>query len=152
MTIKLNKADILLGKDSKKEIVIEELNGSITIRPLTDSQWQDVKAVMQAGVQVESKLPEFKKDKDGKPIPVTIEDLKDILQVRVDTEEYSKAASKANILICHYGLGESAGYWTIEEVKNIKIIGLVEKLATHILELTGVTKEGNEFIEPFRTN
>lgn len=49
----LSKADLLNGKDSIKEFEFPELGGSISLRPLTDGEFQEVQAVKVSGGKLE---------------------------------------------------------------------------------------------------
>lgn len=143
ISLVLSKADLLNGKDSIKEFEFPELGGSISLRPLTDGEFQEVQAVKVSGGKLEG-APVVK---NGEIDPVATQKA---IRVQMDLGETQKKEFEGDCLAVAYSLSHSGETWTPDEVRNLKPIGIVTRIAEKVYEISGIKEGIVEDVKNFR--
>jgi len=139
---KLTKADILQGKDAVHEIEVEEWEGSISVRPLTEGEYAQVEALKGSCAKLGGGAVY---DEDG-----NVDRLKTAegMNIEMDMENYVQKEFEGNAIAVAFAMSVDEE-WTVEEVKQLKPPGVVAKIAYKVYKLSGVTG-GLEAIQKFR--
>jgi len=111
----LTKARLLEGVERTEQVEIPRLNGKVEIRPLTEAQWTEVRAIMVKDTTVTM-------SRRGSQIDAAIAQRND---------------SASDLLICRYGLVEE---WTDKEFNRLPA-GTLAEVSEKIQELSGVSKK-----------
>jgi len=130
--------DLILGKETVHDTYIEELNGTLPLRPLTDGEWSQVQNLQRKGMKLKTAPMEPGKARTQKPE----------VGFEFDLQEFSQAEYAADLLIVKFGVVIPGGL-TDTDIKNMKA-GAPAAIARKILEITGVKKENIEQIKSFR--
>lgn len=142
---KLTKADILKGASQVKTQYFEKLGGELDVRPLTEGEWAEIEALRGSGAKIKGS-PKF--DKNGS---FDIRSMQKDLQVVIDSKEMQMLEFEAKAKAVAWGLSTSSdNQWTVEEVKQLKPVGVVDDIARFIFKISGVTEEGAEEARNFR--
>ena len=89
--------------------------------------------------------PKF--DKNGN---FDVKALQQSMTVEIDAEEIQLLEYEARAKAVAYGLSVGEDKWTVEEVKQLRPIGVIEEIAQFIYEISGISQEANEFAHSFR--
>lgn len=116
----LTKQQILEGKNAEEDVEIEQLGGSVTIRPLTDGQWARVQAVATEGLRLTMRNRGTEQETDAGRSAVN--------------------NHKAELLTCKMGLVET---WNDTELDSLKA-GTVSAIADAIKKLSGISDDETE--------
>lgn len=142
---KLTKVDILKGVNNVKIQYFDKLGGEIEVRPLTEGEWAEIEALRSSGAKIKGK-PTF--DKSGS---LDIKSMQQKLQVEIDSKEIQLMEFEAKAKAVAWGLSTSPdNQWTVEEVKQLRPVGVVDDIAEFIFKISGVTEEGAEEARNFR--
>lgn len=141
---KLTKADILKGATQVHSHYFEKLGGEIDVRPLTEGEWAEIEAMRVKGTKIKGQ-PKF--DKNGN---FDVKALQQSMAVEIDAEEIQLLEYEARAKAVAYGLSVGEDKWTVEEVKQLRPIGVIEEIAQFIYEISGLSQEANEFAHSFR--
>ncbi len=142
---KLTKADILKGVNNVKTQYFDKLGGEVELRPLTEGEWAEIEAIRGSGAKIKGK-PTF--DKSGN---LDIKSMQQNLQVEIDSKEIQLMEFEAKAKAVAWGLSTSPdNQWTVEEVKQLRPVGVIDDIAEFIFKISGVTKEGAEEARNFR--
>lgn len=142
---KLTKADILKGSNQVRTKYFEKLGGELDVRPLTEGEWAEIEALRSSGAKIKGK-PTF--DKSGN---LDIKSMQQNLQVEIDSKEIQLMEFEAKAKAVAWGLSTSSdNQWTVEEVKQLRPVGVVDDIAGFIFKISGVTEEGAEEARNFR--
>ncbi len=142
---KLTKADILKGVNNVKTQYFDKLGGEVEVRPLTEGEWAEIEALRSSGAKIKGK-PTF--DKSGN---LDIKTMQQNLQVEIDSKEIQLMDFEAKAKAVAWGLSTSSdNQWTVEEVKQLRPVGVVDDIAEFIFKISGVTEEGVEEARNFR--
>ncbi len=136
---RLTKADLLKGKESVEYVFFEELDGELPLKPLTDGQWSQVRAVRFAGMKA--------KGKPGSSDP----------DMEFEVGKLREQSFEACALAVSFAIADGET-WTVDDVKRMRPAGIVEKIADEVFRITGVspdegvefTKEQEEDVKSFR--
>jgi len=145
---KLTKEDIIRGVKKVEDVVFEELGGSITLRPLTDGEYLHAQIIVLNAMKAGGSLDELKKaaadakKKGSKGNPF------DGMNIQMDVGALTEAEYEQSVYIVSCGMIDPK--LTLAEVKDMQPIGIVKKIATKILEMSGVGKELEAQIDTFR--
>lgn len=142
---KLTKADILKGVNNVRTQYFDKLGGEIDVRPLTEGEWAEIEALRSSGAKIKGK-PTF--DKSGN---LDIKSMQQNLQVEIDSKEIQLMEFEAKAKAVAWGLSTSPdNQWTVEEVKQLRPVGVVDDIAEFIFKISGVTEESVEEARNFR--
>lgn len=142
---KLTKADILKGASQVKTQYFEKLGGELDVRPLTEGEWAEIESMRGSGVKIKGS-PKF--DRNGN---FDIRSVQKDLQVVIDPKEMQMLEFEAKAKAVAWGLSTSSdNQWTVEEVKQLRPVGVVDDIAEFIFKISGVTEEGAEEARNFR--
>lgn len=142
---KLTKADILKGVNNIRTQYFDKLGGEIDVRPLTEGEWAEIEALRSSGAKIKGK-PTF--DKSGN---LDIKSMQQNLQVEIDSKEIQLMEFEAKAKAVAWGLSTSPdNQWTVEEVKQLRPVGVVDDIAEFIFKISGVTEESVEEARNFR--
>lgn len=142
---KLTKADILKGVNSIRTQYFDKLGGEIDVRPLTEGEWAEIEALRSSGAKIKGK-PTF--DRSGN---LDIKSMRQNLQVEIDTKELQLMEFEAKAKAVAWGLSTSPdNQWTVEEVKQLRPVGVIDDIAEFIFKISGVTEESVEEVRNFR--
>lgn len=142
---KLTKADILKGVNNVRTQYFDKLGGEVELRPLTEGEWAEIEALRSSGTKIKGK-PTF--DKSGN---LDIKSMQQNLQVEIDSKEIQLMEFEAKAKAVARGLSTSPdNQWTVEEVKQLRPVGVVDDIAQFIFKISGVTEEGAEEARNFR--
>ena len=142
---KLTKADILKGASQVKTQYFEKLGGELDVRPLTEGEWAEIESMRGSGAKIKGS-PKF--DKNGN---FDIRSMQKDLQVIIDSREMQMLEFEAKAKAVAWGLSTSSdNQWTVEEVKQLRPVGVVDDIAGFIFKISGVTEEGAEEARNFR--
>jgi len=142
---KLTKADILKGVNNVRTQYFDKLGGEIDVRPLTEGEWAEIEALRSSGAKIKGK-PTF--DRSGN---LDIKSMQQSLQVEIDSKELQLMEFEAKAKAVAWGLSTSPdNQWTVEEVKQLRPVGVVDDIAEFIFKISGVTEEGAEEARNFR--
>lgn len=141
----VTKAEILSGKDYEEKVYIEELKGEITIRPLSERQYAQVQQIKSTATKL---VGGAKYDEEGN---VDQKRSTEEMKVEVDIGLSQKLDLEANATAVAYSMttGDNES-WTVDEVLNLRPIGIVKKIAQLVYSLSGVTEERAGATKPFR--
>lgn len=134
----LTKAKILSGKDYRETVYIKSLNGEVTIRPLTQSEYARVESLLAEGTKVSVK---------GRGKNLDSSDA----NVEVDVGEITRKEHESQCLTVSLCLSGDES-WTEEEVGQISPAGAVKEIAKEIYRISGVNPDGRKLAENFRQN
>lgn len=141
---KLTKADILKGTNNIRTQYFDKLGGEVELRPLTEGEWAEIEALRSSGAKIKGK-PTFKNGN------LDIKSMQQNLQVEIDSKEIQLMEFEAKAKAVAWGLSTSPdNQWTVEEVKQLRPVGVVDDIAEFIFKISGVTKEGAEEARNFR--
>ena len=142
---KLTKADILKGVNNIRTQYFDKLGGEIDVRPLTEGEWAEIEALRSSGAKIKGK-PTF--DKSGN---LDIKSMQQNLQVEIDSKEIQLMEFEAKAKAVAWGLSTSPdNQWTVEEVKQLRPVGVVDDIAEFIFKISGVTEESVNEVRNFR--
>lgn len=142
---KLTKADILKGVNNIRTQYFDKLGGEIDVRPLTEGEWAEIEALRSSGAKIKGK-PTF--DKNGN---LDIKSMQQNLQVEIDSKEIQLMEFEAKAKAVAWGLSTSPdNQWTVEEVKQLRPVGVIDDIAEFIFKISGVTEESVEEVRNFR--
>lgn len=142
---KLTKADILKGVNNVRTQYFDKLGGEIDVRPLTEGEWAEIEALRSSGAKIKGK-PTF--DKNGN---LDIKSMQQNLQVEIDSKEIQLMEFEAKAKAVAWGLSTSPdNQWTVEEVKQLRPVGVIDDIAEFIFKISGVTEESVEEARNFR--
>ncbi len=142
---KLTKADILKGASQVKTQYFEKLGGELDVRPLTEGEWAEIESIRGSGVKIKGS-PKF--DRNGN---FDIQSMKKDIQMVIDPKEMQMLEFEAKAKAVAWGLSTSSdNQWTVEEVKQLRPVGVVDDIAEFIFKISGVTEEGAEEARNFR--
>lgn len=143
--MKLTKADILKGVNNVRTQYFDKLGGEIDVRPLTEGEWAEIEALRSSGAKIKGK-PTF--DKNGN---LDIKSMQQNLQVEIDSKEIQLMEFEAKAKAVAWGLSTSPdNQWTVEEVKQLRPVGVIDDIAEFIFKISGVTEESVEEVRNFR--
>src|SRR5690606_33913782 len=138
---RLSKSDLLQGRDQVHYVYFEELGGEIPLRPLTDGQWAQIQAIKSSGGILRGR-PVMDADGD-------IDMSKTELALEIDVAKASEKDYEADALTVMYALADGSR-WTLEDVKQLRPAGIVQKIAKKVREISGVLPEQLSALESFR--
>ncbi len=115
----VTREQILKGKSYTEEVRVKGYDESFQIRPLTDGEYAEVRAVALKNTRLKS---------DGK-----------IDWENTQITDVVKAQAESKFLTVAYGLSVNEN-WTPEDVKMLRP-GTADILETKILEISGVTRK-----------
>jgi hypothetical protein len=142
---KLTKADILKGVNNVKTQYFDKLGGEVDVRPLTEGEWAEIEALRSNGAKIKGR-PIFNKSGN-----LDIKSMQQNLQVEIDFEGIQLMEFEAKAKAVAWGLSTSPDtQWTVEEVKQLRPVGVVDDIAEFIFKISGVTEEGAEEARNFR--
>ncbi len=147
---KLTKEDLIRGVKKVEDVVFEELGGSITLRPLSDGEYQHAQIIVLNAMKAGGSLKELQKaaseakKKGGKSAANPFESM----NVQMDMGTITEAEFDQSVYIVSCGMIDPK--LTIDEVRDMQPIGIVRTVAKKILELSGVGSELEDQIETFR--
>jgi len=118
----LTKADILQGKNQRKQVFLEQYGKNVVIRPLTDGELSMVFDIIGN-------------------VPLNEQGIFDLTRINISTN------LKVLRMVCVMGLVEPK--FTESEIGDMAF-GVPEYLAKVILEFSGLTESANRQIEKFR--
>jgi hypothetical protein len=136
--MKLKKSEILLGVNAIREIEIDSLGGSISIRPLTQTESAMVSEMALDGMTGAEISAIVAMSKGGKS-----EIDSDILKKAIANER------KSALLALRLGLSCDGETWTDEDVEKLPS-DVATKLTSEILRFSGVNQEGAADAAKFR--
>ena len=125
------KAALLGGKDHQVDLEVPERNVTVKIRPLTNKEWMTIAARRLRGLKMEGDPTQFKR---GGRIMMEME------QMVLNNHESQSQAIQTALLF---------PVLTMEEVYNLSP-GTVNRIATKIFEISGLTEEASEKIASFQ--
>ncbi|MDI6840434.1 MAG: hypothetical protein QMD71_06285 [bacterium] len=140
---KLTKADILKGKNQVHTQYFEKLDGELDLRPLTEGEWAEIEATRASAGKVSGK-PVF--DKKGNIDRAATEKA---LEVEIDTKQTQLLDFEAKAMAVAFALSIDE-QWTIDEVKQLRPVGVVEEIAEFVFNISGVSEEAIEQVRSFR--
>jgi hypothetical protein len=126
---------IVNGTKYRETVFIKGTKGeeiAVDIRPLSDGEYNEIKAIKNKGVDLDIKgdIQKLKKDKDLKGAGV-----------KIDLVQLQKAEFEGDVLAVFYGLIPEAGEeWIEEDIRNLPA-GYVKQISKHIYILSGVIEE-----------
>jgi len=144
MSKKLSKSDILLGKDLEVVMHIPELDGDLILHPLTERQYVQVVAIQSGGAKMKG-APVYRADGN-----IDKEASMSSMSMEIDLEDSMLREFEANATAVAFSLSSNkpgGEHWTVDEVMEIRIPGLIEKIAKRVMEIS--TFEDKE-VESFR--
>lgn len=150
MTI-LRKSDILNGKNQTEEVYIPLFDDEITLRPLTDGEYNDSQVIRN---KLGKQRMKMELDQDPEKIK---EDVKKQfkgkeMNLEIDTALIEAQKFKADCKVAAYGLSIDEK-WTENDVKNLRPLGVVKEIADAVLRISKVeegTEKLNKDVESFR--
>jgi len=146
---KLTREDILVGKNKVEDVFFEDLEGVISLRPLSDSEYLHSQAIVLKAMRAEGSLEELKKaaaeakkkgSKGGNPFKS--------MNVQVDMGTITEAEFEQSVYIVSCGMVDPK--LTIDEVRQMRPIGIVKKVSRRILEMAGSSSDMENQIDNFR--
>src|SRR5690606_18047712 len=142
---KLTKADILKGVNNIRTQYFDKLGGEIDVRPLTEGEWAEIEALRGSGAKIKGN-PTI--DKSGN---LDIKSMRENLQVEIDTKELQLMEFEAKAKSVAWGLSTRPdNQWMVEEVKQLRPVGVVDDIAEFIFKISGVTEESVNEVRNFR--
>lgn len=139
--VRLSRADIIKGKNNIRYVYFEKLGGELPLRPLTDGQASQIEAVRTRGTVLKG-MPKMDAngdvDVDGSDLDLTI-----------DLEKASSASFEADALAVFYGIAETErnDQWTVNDVKRMQPVGIVNEIASVIYQMSGIKPKGRKVLE-----
>jgi len=140
---KITREALILGRNNVQDVYIPELDGTLTLRPLTDGEWAQVQNIQRRGMRLRTDPVEGGQQARGKN-----KQSAPAVRIEFDLEEFSRAEYEADVLIVRYGVVVDPPL-TDEDVRNMKA-GVPAAIAREVLKLSGVAKETLEQLESFR--
>lgn len=134
----LTKADILQGTKKTHIVQVEEFNGEVAIKPLSQGQWAQVEIIKSGGIKFRGKPGKDSKDYSG-------------MEMEMDISEVQKNDHEGDCVAVAYALSINET-WTVQDVKDIQPPGVVKRLAEEVYRISGVTVDGLNEIRNFRKN
>ncbi len=142
----LTKADLIAGRNNKKTVPIEALDGEVEIRPLTDGEFYEVQAIFVDAVQMNIGLTKEDFERES---PLAGDALADKLSTTVDVGAFAAANHRADVLAAVYGLSVVDVEWTDEEVESLPP-GSAQEIAEAVYELSGAHPDQEVMLRHFR--
>lgn len=153
---KLTKAMVLQGTKLTKDIDMSEMGEglTVTIRPLTEGEFAQAEAIEGGGLKFKGNPADIKKAavKSGKaPEDMGVEDMKNMqgMEMEMDISKIQEAEFEAKAYMVATCIVDEEK-WTVDDVKMMRPIGVVTKIAKEIKELSGITKGTKKAIKDFR--
>ncbi len=142
----LTKAELLQGRNNRKTVSIEALDGEVEIRPLTDGEFYEVQSIFVEAVQMNIGLT--KEDLEGKG-KLSGDALADRMSTTVDVGAFAAANHRADVLAAVYGLSVDNNEWTAEEVESLPP-GSAQQIAEAVYEFSGAHPDQEVMLRHFR--
>lgn len=143
MSKKLTKSEVLLGKDLEIIMHVDELEGDLVLHPLTERQYAQVMAIRSGGTKMKG-APVYGADGN-----IDKEASMSSMSMEIDLEDSMLREFEANATAVAFSLSSNkpgGEHWTVDEVMEIRIPGLVEKIAKKVMEIsTFEDKEAESF-------
>ncbi|KKK94956.1 hypothetical protein LCGC14_2677650, partial [marine sediment metagenome] len=144
----LTKAELLQGRDNKKPVHIEALDGEIEIRPLTDGEFYEIQALFMQAVEMNIGLT--KEDLEGKS-RLDGAKLAEKMNTTVDVGQFAEANHQSDVLAAVYGLSVGETSWTAEEVDSLPP-GSAQEIAEAVYDFSGAHPDQEVMLRHFRGN
>ena len=135
----LTKADLLRGTDPV-EVEIDGI-GLVTIRALTDGEYQQCQNILLRGISAVTDVEKIKK--------IQAQGLAG-LDIKFDIAALVHGEFEANVQAVVFGLSSGKDRYTPDEVRRISPPGAVGKIATEIYKLSGVGDGIDAMVASFR--
>lgn len=121
---RLTKAEIVKGTGYTRDHYVKQWDGYVTIRPLSEAEWQDIRQLTMRGIRQTSVIdPETGRESGD---------------MQVDYTEQMHGAVEADRLTVAYGLSVGDEDWNVDEVANLRPASVVEQIAQEVLKLSGI--------------
>ena len=144
----LTKADLVAGRNNKKTVSIEAVDGEVEIRPLTDGEFYEVQSIFVEAVQMNIGLT--KEDLEGKG-KISGDALADRMSTTVEVGAFAAANHRADVLAAVYGLSVGEEEWTDAEVESLPP-GSAQQIAEAVYEFSGAHPDQEVMLRHFRGN
>ncbi len=144
----LTKADILRTSKQSEEVQIEGLKGTILLRPVTDGEYQYAKNIVLKAVSAGADLDTLVKsmqDQKEQTGAVTLEGMK----INLDMGSLTEAEFESKIYLVSRSLSVNEK-WSPEDVKKISPVGVVDKIAAKVYEISNISESMEDLISYFR--
>ena len=138
---------LTLGKDDVKTVTLE-IDGEdkeFKIRPLTDGELTELKALEKSPFDLKIKLGADGKRKQSK------NDILNGQEAGVDPAEFSKAQAETKYLAISYGLSVDDEIISVDDVKVLPS-GIPDILFEEIIKITGLDDSDLTTVKQFRKN
>ena len=131
------------GASQVRTQYFEKLGGELDVRPLTEGEWAEIEAMRGSGAKITGS-PRF--DKSGN---FDMKSMQRDLQVVIDSKEIQTLEFEAKAKAVAWGLSVNGETWEVDEVKQLRPVGVVEEIAEFIFD-SGVTEGASERARSFR--
>lgn len=129
----LTKSEILEGVNLGVRVLVPELEGEVTLYPLSEGEWAQVELMQSQGVDVRLDMPTDPEtgEPTGEVVPVTT----------IDSRVAQESQRTADAMAVRFSLSRGGEAWSLEDVRAIRPAVVVERLAVEVYRITRV--EGN---------
>ncbi len=140
---RLNKADILRGRDRMVATYIKTLDGEVVLRPLTDGEWSEVESTAASAFSIDASGEVIDRlQREVEEGSISAEQARarygEALKLDLDVGRFARAEYNANALAAMYGMSAGGEEWSMQDVRSLPI-GATEEIAKKVLDLTGVS-------------
>ena len=157
MARRITKREILQGKKQRKSIPIEELDGELVIRPITDGEAAEVQQTMLKGLSADAvRVISANRSRFGSG-EVNEQLLSELNLSGDDIGRLQFNEGEANRRAVAYALSVDNERWQSEDVDQLLLSvtdrkGLLRKLASEVYELSGMAGGSAAEAKKFRGN
>ena len=121
---RLTKADIVNGTKQTREHYVKEWGGYITIRSMSEGEWQHIRQLSLRGIYDATETdPET-----GKRYTIP----------KTDYAEQARGSFEADRIMVAYGMSVDGEHWTPDEVSQFSPASVVETIALEVMKLSGL--------------
>lgn len=131
----LTKQQILSGKDYREEVYIPSLKGSVTLRPLTQSEYALIETTIAKATNVQ-----ITPGKGNQKTNTTVD---------LDIQEVVRQEHETDCIAVQLGLVLDEPF-TIAEIKGISPAGAISEIAKEVYRISGVSPSSKGQVGNFR--
>jgi len=133
----LTKSDIINGKEERKEIYIPLLKKEISLRPLTDGEYNRFIAMSKDLGPVQADINESMEKVDINKAAESAEK-KRSMSMNMDLKKQEEARFRAECTVAAFGLSNDNEKWMPRDLENMRPIGVVRQIADAVIKISGV--------------
>lgn len=137
----LTRSDIINGTFERKEVMIELLGQEISLRPLTDGEFNAIEAIKKDIGKVKTLVKVEKGKEDNIDIEeaaqkAEAEQKEKEMELELDLRKTEEQKYYADCLAAAYGLSNDREKFHPSDIKNMRPVGVVHEIAEAVIRIS----------------